>query len=129
MREQFLRNEMLWGREGQERLAAAHVIVFGLGGVGSYAAECLARAVKCPATLFLVTASIPLIPGGSLYRTMEYFMASDLASFSAQALTTVLLAVAIAVGMLFPTAIFQLVRRARVKKAPETPGQERSSPT
>lgn len=44
MKEQFLRNEMLWGREGQERLSAAHVIVFGLGGVGSYAAECLARA-------------------------------------------------------------------------------------
>lgn len=92
-------------------------------------AECLARAVKCPATLFLVTASIPLIPGGSLYRTMEYFMQNDLGAFSAQALTTVLLAVAIAVGMLFPTAIFQLVRRARVKKPPETPGQERSSPT
>lgn len=44
MKEQFLRNEMLWGREGQEKLLAAHVIVFGLGGVGSYAAECLARA-------------------------------------------------------------------------------------
>lgn len=44
MQEQFLRNEMLWGREGQQKLSAAHVIVFGLGGVGSYAAECLARA-------------------------------------------------------------------------------------
>lgn len=40
----FLRNEMLWGPEGQQRLAGAHVILFGLGGVGSYAAECLARA-------------------------------------------------------------------------------------
>lgn len=40
----FMRNEMLWGREGQLRLSRAHVIVFGLGGVGSYAAECLARA-------------------------------------------------------------------------------------
>ncbi|MBR3641070.1 MAG: tRNA threonylcarbamoyladenosine dehydratase [Oscillibacter sp.] len=40
----FLRNEMLWGEEAQRRLAAAHVIVFGLGGVGSYTAECLARA-------------------------------------------------------------------------------------
>ena len=39
MREQFLRNEMLWGRKGQRQLSAAHVIVFGLGGVGSYAAE------------------------------------------------------------------------------------------
>lgn len=44
MDERFLRNEMLWGAAGQQRLAAAHVIVFGLGGVGSYAAECLARA-------------------------------------------------------------------------------------
>ena len=38
MDQRFLRNEMLWGREGQERLAAAHVILFGLGGVGSYTA-------------------------------------------------------------------------------------------
>lgn len=43
MDQRFLRNEMLWGAEGQVRLSAAHVIVFGLGGVGSYAAECLAR--------------------------------------------------------------------------------------
>lgn len=73
--------------------------------------EILARIVKCPATLFIVTASIPLIPGGSLYRTMQYFMLNDLESFSRQGLTTVLLAVAIAVGMLFPTAIFQLLHR------------------
>ena len=76
-------------------------------------AETLARLVKCPATLFIVTASIPLIPGGSLYQTMQYFMKNDLASFSGQALTTVLLAVAIAVGMLVPTAIFQLGRRVQ----------------
>lgn len=44
MEHQFLRNEMLWGREGQARLARAHVLLFGLGGVGSYAAECLTRA-------------------------------------------------------------------------------------
>ena len=43
MDQRFLRNEMLWGRERQERLAASHVILFGLGGVGSYTAECLAR--------------------------------------------------------------------------------------
>lgn len=73
--------------------------------------EILARIVKCPATLFIVTASIPLIPGGSLYRTMQYFMLNDLEAFSRQGLTTVLLAVAIAVGMLFPTAIFQLLHR------------------
>lgn len=78
-------------------------------------AETLARLVRCPATLFIVTASIPLIPGGSLYQTMQHFMQNDLEAFSRQALTTVLLAVALAVGMLFPTAIFQLIRRIRGK--------------
>ncbi len=76
-------------------------------------AETLARVVKCPATLFLITASIPLVPGGSLYRTMQFFMRNDLDAFSHQALTTVLLAVSIAVGMLFPTSVFQLLQRVR----------------
>lgn len=78
--------------------------------------ETLARVVKCPATLFIVTASIPLIPGGSLYRTMQYFMQNDLAACSAQGLTTMLLAVSIAVGMLFPTSIFHLMHRARPRE-------------
>lgn len=39
-----LRTEMLLGKEGIERLRAARVAVFGLGGVGSYTAEALARA-------------------------------------------------------------------------------------
>ena len=43
MDQQFIRNEMLWGTVGQEKLAASHVILFGLGGVGSYAAEALVR--------------------------------------------------------------------------------------
>lgn len=43
MDERFLRNEMLWGPDGQTKLTASHVILFGLGGVGSYTAECLAR--------------------------------------------------------------------------------------
>lgn len=42
--EQFIREEMLLGRAALERLRACHVIVFGIGGVGSYTAEGLARA-------------------------------------------------------------------------------------
>ena len=43
MERPFLRNEMLWGPEAQRRLERSHVLLLGLGGVGSYAAECLAR--------------------------------------------------------------------------------------
>ena len=39
----FSRARMLYGDEGMERLARAHVAVFGIGGVGGYAVEALAR--------------------------------------------------------------------------------------
>ena len=44
MEEQYLRTEMLLGEGTVERLHRCHVAVFGLGGVGSYAAEALCRA-------------------------------------------------------------------------------------
>jgi len=40
----FSRTELLIGEEGVRRLAAAHITLFGLGGVGAYAAEAVARA-------------------------------------------------------------------------------------
>ena len=40
---QFSRTELLLGREAMERLAAARVAVFGIGGVGGYTVEALAR--------------------------------------------------------------------------------------
>lgn len=43
MKEQFSRTEMLLGPEAMERLQKAHVAVFGLGGVGGYTVEALAR--------------------------------------------------------------------------------------
>ena len=44
MNEQFLRTAMLLGEDAMERLKNAHVAVFGIGGVGGYAVEALARA-------------------------------------------------------------------------------------
>ncbi len=43
MHEQFLRTEMLLGTEALERLQKARVAVFGIGGVGGYTVEALAR--------------------------------------------------------------------------------------
>ena len=44
MNEQHSRTEMLIGTDGVEKLQKSRVIVFGVGGVGGYAAEALARA-------------------------------------------------------------------------------------
>ena len=43
MREQFIRTEMLLGAEALAQLQRARVALFGLGGVGGYALEALAR--------------------------------------------------------------------------------------
>ncbi|HNW26411.1 MAG TPA: tRNA threonylcarbamoyladenosine dehydratase [Candidatus Gastranaerophilaceae bacterium] len=44
MNDIFSRNELYWGKEGQKKLSESHIIVFGLGGVGGYCVEMLARA-------------------------------------------------------------------------------------
>ena len=44
MEEQFVRTALLLGEEGVERLRRAKVAVFGIGGVGGFAVEALARA-------------------------------------------------------------------------------------
>jgi len=43
MANQFTRTELLIGSDGMEKLASSRVAVFGIGGVGGYAAEALVR--------------------------------------------------------------------------------------
>lgn len=43
MKEQFSRTALLYGDEAINKLAKSHVAVFGIGGVGGYVAEALAR--------------------------------------------------------------------------------------
>lgn len=66
----------------------------------TFYAEVFAKIKKAPATIFLVSAAIPLIPGGSLYHTMSYAVDGEWELFATQGTETILLAVAIAIGML-----------------------------
>ena len=43
MQEQFIRTAMLLGEDAVEKLKAARVAVFGIGGVGGYTVDALAR--------------------------------------------------------------------------------------
>lgn len=43
MEDQLIRTRMLYGDENMKRLSEAKVVIFGIGGVGGYAAEALAR--------------------------------------------------------------------------------------
>lgn len=52
MEEQYSRTALLIGEEGIQKLKEAHVAVFGIGGVGGYVTEALARAGVGTLTLF-----------------------------------------------------------------------------
>lgn len=43
MEDRFQRTERIIGKEGLKRLAECHVAIFGVGGVGGYVTEALAR--------------------------------------------------------------------------------------
>lgn len=73
-------------------------------------AEMMARWQKCPTTLFIVAGSIPLVPGGVLYKTMSHAISRDWQAFFAQGLETLLLAVAISAGILIVMMLDQIIR-------------------
>lgn len=63
-------------------------------------AEVMARIRKCPAIGFLVMALLPLIPGSSLYYTMNYAVRGEMDLFASKGLSTVVLSGLMAAGVL-----------------------------
>ena len=63
-------------------------------------AEIMARIRKCPAIGFLVLALLPLIPGSSLYYTMNYAVRGEMALFASKGMSTIILAGLMAAGVL-----------------------------
>lgn len=92
---------ILPGESARYLLSAAIVTVYG---------EILARIEKTPTTTFLVPSVVPLIPGSSLYYTMNYALNRQWSAFAYRALYTVELAVSIAVGIIAVTTVFRLIR-------------------
>ena len=72
-------------------------------------AECMARIHKTPVTVFLVSATIPLIPGAALYRTMNWMMMQKWDKFCADGAYTILFAASMAAGMTLTTILFRMV--------------------
>ena len=75
----------------------------------TFYAEIMARVKKTPDTVYIVCAAIPLIPGGSLYNTMHYAAEGRWEDFSETGLYTLLLAAAIAVGILCMMTILHVI--------------------
>lgn len=72
-------------------------------------AEICARYRRTPATVFLVSAAIPLIPGSSLYATMVYAVHLNGSMFLRQGLNTLLLSGAISAGIILVSTVMHAI--------------------
>ncbi len=86
------------------------------GAVCQIYSEFLARLLKSPATVFYITSLIPLIPGGSLYRTMEAVVEKNLSLFYKFGLQTLYTTLGLAIGISVITALLYLFRTVRTQK-------------
>lgn len=79
--------------------------------------EIMAHKLKTPVTIFLVTGSIPLLPGGLLYYTMNALIQNDTALFRENAVNALLVTFGLASGIVVAAiAANQLHRRKKTKK-------------
>lgn len=74
--------------------------------------EVAAYFCKAPATVFLIPGIIPLVPGLTVFRTMESCLFGDVSAFAEGLVTTIKIGGAIALGLIFMSAFFRLVRSA-----------------
>lgn len=77
-------------------------------------AETMARIFKCPATVFLVSAVFPLLPGGKLYYTMIYAINGEMLSFLNMGFQALYTSIAIGLGIMAISSFFK-VRKIFIK--------------
>ncbi len=70
---------------------------------------------KDAATIFIIPGIMPLVPGAGMYRMMLEFIHNDMSGFAAEATQTLMLAGAIAVGLLVMGSLIKIVRMGTKK--------------
>lgn len=98
---------------------ASYCIILQLGGsdltayfvaaiVSSAYSESMARIRKFPAISYLVISIFPLIPGASVYYTMNHAVRGNMSSFAELGMHTIAIAGVIAVGILMVSTAFRM---------------------
>ncbi|SHJ48145.1 threonine/serine exporter family protein [Propionispora hippei] len=114
-----------WGVMYLAGLAGANPIManFLASIVIGVSAELLARLLKKPATIFIIPAFFPLVPGSEAYTTMLYMVKGHYVDGVSMAMRTVLTGAAIAFGIFSSSTVYRLVinynKLGRVGKLPK----------
>lgn len=73
--------------------------------------ELFARKTKNPATIFIIPAIVPLVPGAASYRTIKAFIDGKNKEALELAILTAGLAIAISAGLFFVTSYFRIKKK------------------
>jgi uncharacterized membrane protein YjjB (DUF3815 family) len=93
------------GRSGGSEVVSFFAASIGIG----FYAETAASLLKKPATVFIVCAIIPLVPGGGMYYTMDAAVRGGLERSLSLGYKTLAVAGAIAVGLAIASSLFRIV--------------------
>ncbi len=72
--------------------------------------ELFAYFFKSPSTVYLIPGIIPLVPGLTIFRTMQSCLHGDLSAFAEGLVTTIKIGGAIVLGLSLMSSVFRLLR-------------------
>lgn len=78
-------------------------------------AEIMSRVRKCPVTGYILIAFFPLVPGGGIYYTMNYFLNGQSELAMAKGTETLGIAGALAIGVFLASSLMRLIFAVRAQ--------------
>lgn len=82
--------------------------------IGTYG-EVMARLIKTPVTIFIISAIIPLVPGGGLYYTMYYTISENYGQALKYGMDTFQIAIIIVISVLMVGTLSKLLNKLKSK--------------
>lgn len=77
--------------------------------------ELLARLCKKPATIYITSGIVPLVPGAGMYYTMLAIIENDFSLAANKGVETFFIAVTIAVGIIISSGFSRSIKRVKLK--------------
>lgn len=90
--------------------------------IGTYG-EIMARVIKTPVTIFIISAIIPLVPGGGLYYTMYYTISENYSEALKYGMDTFQIAVIIVISVLLVGTISKFINKIKKSADADSAGE------
>lgn len=99
-----------------DRLMPSAIIPYFIAGVAvALYSEVAAKIFKSPVTVYLMPGFIPLVPGLTIFRTMEACLFGDITAFAEGLVNTLKIGGAISLGLILMSSFFRLLRNTARK--------------